>query len=402
MVAQALACEGSIPMRLLVTSVFVAAALSLTAATGDPQCGPVIYPDNRVIFRVQAPKAAEVSVRWGVQVDIGDPVKLTKDTDGTWSATVGPLEPELYGYTFNVDGARIIDPCHPEVKRDGAKLESMLLVPGGAADLYAVRDVSHGTVSQVWYNSPTVNLTRRMQVYTPPGYEEGSARYPVLYLLHGGGGDETEWNNQGRTAQIMDNLIAQGKAKPMIVVMPNGHANRTAAMGAIASPIPAPASAYAMAPGQMRAAVGLFEQSLVKDVIPYVEKHYRVIRDKDHRAIAGLSMGGGHTVRTTLSNPDMFGYIGVFSAGTRDVTEEVEQQFAKLKANATLYYVGCGTADKLAYENTKTLVAVLKKVGVSYKYRETAHGHWWAAWRVYLAEFAPALFRSGGPTSGND
>lgn len=361
-------------------------------AGGAPQCGPVIQPDNRVTFRLQAPKAAAVSVRWGVQVDIGDPVALTRNSEGIWSATVGPLESELYGYTFNVDGMRMVDPCHPEVKRDGAKLESMLLVPGGAADLYAVKDVPHGTLSQVWYESPITKLTRRMQVYTPPGYDGGTGRYPVLYLLHGGGGDETEWNNQGRASQIMDNLIAQRKAKPMIVVMPNGHADRTAALGALVTAVPAPASAYTMVPGQARAAAGLFEESLVKDIIPYVEKHYRVIADKDHRAIAGLSMGGGHTVRTTLTNPEMFGYIGVFSAGTRDVTEEVEKQFARIKANAKLYYVGCGTADTLTYENTKTLLAVLKKVGMKYTYRETAHGHWWGAWRVYLGEFAPALF----------
>ena len=359
-----------------------------------PQCGPVVRPDNQVTFRIQAPKASEVSVRWGVQLDIGNPVKLTRDGEGTWSVTVGPLDPELYGYTFTVDGMRLIDPCHPEVKRDGTKLESMLLIPGGTADLYASRDVPHGTLSQVWYSSPTANLTRRMQVYTPPGYEEGTGRYPVLYLLHGGGGDETEWNNQGRTSQIMDNLIAQGKAKPMIVVMPNGHANRTAALGAIAAPVPAPPSAYSMMAGGPRAAAGLFEQSLVKDIIPYVEKHYRVTANKANRAIAGLSMGGGHTVTTSLANPDMFNYIGVFSAGIREVNDDVEKQFARLKAgNLKLYYVGCGTADQLAFANTQKLVGVLKKAGLPYQYKETSHGHWWGAWRIYLAEMTPELFR---------
>jgi enterochelin esterase family protein len=363
------------------------------AAGAPAQCGPVIHPDNRVTFRLDAPKASQVSVRWGVQVDIGDPVALTKDAGGMWSATVGPVEPELYGYTFNVDGIRMVDPCHPEVKRDGVKLESMLLVPGPASELYAVKDVPHGTLSLVWYPSPTAKLTRRMQIYTPPGYENGGERYPVLYLLHGGGGDETEWTNQGRMPQILDNLIAQGKAKPMIVVTPNGHVNRTAALGAIATGIPAPPSAYSMAPGAAQAPAGLFEESLVKDIIPYVEKHYRVLPGKDNRAIAGLSMGGGHTVRTTLNNPAMFGYIGVFSAGTRNVTPEVEKQFAALKANTKLYYTGCGTADKLAFENTRTLVEVLKKVGINYKYRETNHGHWWGAWRIYLSEYAPQLFR---------
>lgn len=383
--------------------VIVLSALSLAAfgqqapaaaGGGQQQCGPVIHPDNRVTFRIQAPKAAEVSVRWGVHVDIGDPVKLAKDSDGMWSATVGPVEPELYGYTFNVDGIRIVDPCHPEVKRDGTRLESMLLVPGPVSDLYAQRDVPHGTLSLVWFQSPTAKLTRRMQVYTPPGYEDGRGRYPVLYLLHGAGGDETEWINQGRTAQIMDNLIAQGKARPMIVVMPNGHANRTGALGAIAAGIPAPPPAYSLAPGGTRAPAGLFEETLVKDVVPYVEKHYRVLANKNDRAIAGLSMGGGHTLRTTLSNPGMFSYVGVFSIGIRDVTAEVESQFAALKANnPKLYYVGCGKADELAFNNTNTLVEVLKKVGIDYTYRETSHGHWWGAWRIYLAEYLPLLFR---------
>jgi enterochelin esterase-like enzyme len=368
------------------------AAVSTTGL--QQQCGPIIHSDNRVTFRLQAPKAAAVSVRWGVQVDIGDPVMLTEDSEGVWSATVGPLEPELYGYTFNVDGIRMVDPCHPEVKRDGTKLESMLLVPGEVSDLYSVKDVPHGTLSLVWFQSPTAKLTRRMHVYTPPGYEESTGRYPVLYLLHGGGGDETEWNNQGRMSQIMDNLIAQGKAKPMIVVMPNGHVNRAAALGAFPAPVPAPPSVYSMVPGQTLAAPGLYEESLVKDIIPYIEKHYRVVANKENRAIAGLSMGGGHTVRTTLTNPGLFSYIAVFSAGIRDVNQGVEKQFAMLKSNnPKLYYVGCGTADKLAYQNTKTLLGVLKKAGLDYKYRETSHGHWWGAWRIYLAEYAPQLFR---------
>lgn len=178
----------------------------------------------------------------------------------------------------------------------------------------------------------------------------------------------------------------------MIVVMPNGHVNRTGALGAIATSVPAPLPAYTFAPGQARAPAGLYEESLVKDIIPWVEKHYRAAAGRDNRAIAGLSMGGANTVRTTLSNPGLFACIGVFSAGTRDVTEEVEKSFAKVKANAKLYYVGCGTADKLEYENTKTLIDVLRKVGMSYQYRETAHGHWWGAWRAYLAEFVPQPF----------
>ena len=304
--------KALVPILAILFLALAPAAAGQQASPAAPgaqqQCGPVIQPDNHVRFRLQAPKASAVTVRWGVQVDIGDPVTMTKGSDGTWSATVGPLESDLYGYTFAVDGMRMVDTCHAEVKRDGVKLESMLLVPGGIGDLYAVKDVPHGTLAQVWYPSPTAKLTRRMQVYTPPGYENGDTRYPVLYLLHGGGGDETEWNNQGRMSEILDNLIAQGKAKPMIVVMPNGHVTRTAALGFSVTSIPAPASALAMAPGQAQPAGASFEETLVKDVIPYVEKHYRVLADKQSRAIAGLSMGGGHTFRTTLSNPAMFNY----------------------------------------------------------------------------------------------
>ena len=376
------------------------------------QCGPVIHPDNTVTFQLLAPKASEVTVRWGVHIDISDPVAMTKGDDGMWSVIVGPLAPEFYGYSFLMDGVRIIDPCHPEVKRDGPKLESMLIVPGAGSDLYANHDVPHGTLSQVWYNSPTAGSTRRMQMYTPPGYEDGTQKYPVLYLLHGGGGDETEWANQGRAVQILDNLIAQGKAKPMIVVMPNGHINRQAALGALVAPIPAPPSDYTFVvtpaqlaqmsqakPGQSLPAQlpmqGVFEKSLVNDIIPYVEKHYRVIADKNDRAIAGLSMGGGHTVQTTLTNPNMFGYIGVFSAGIRNITPEVDKQFAEIKAdNVKLYYIGVGEKDPLAYTSTQTLRGELKNVGIQYQYREVpAMAHWWGVWRILLSEYAPQLFR---------
>ena len=295
----------------------------------------------------------------------------------------------------------MVDPCHPEVKRDGTQLESMLLVPGDASSLYETKDVPHGTLAQVWYYSATAKMQRRMQVYTPAGYEDSTSSYPVLYLLHGGGGDETEWVNQGRAWQILDNLIAQGKAKPMIVVMPYGHIEKAAALGAIAAPTPAPAAAYVFIPGQSgpsRIASGQYEKSLVNDILPYVEKHYRVIADPEHRAIAGLSMGGLNTLRTTLTNPGMFDYIGVFSAGLwKNMTPDLDfgKQFAVLKAsNPKFYYVGVGTADKLAYERTQDLRAELTKQGIAYQYRELPNvGHWWGAWRIFLSEYAPHLFR---------
>jgi enterochelin esterase family protein len=302
------------------------------------------------------------------------------------------LPPEFYGYTFLVDGVNILDPSNPQIKRDGVRNASVLLVPGKESDLYTVKNIPHGTLSKVWYESPTLSLTRRMYIYTPPGYENSKSKYPVLYLLHGGGGDEDAWTTLGRAPVILDNLIAQGKAKPMIIVMTNGNASQAATQGD--SPVlPVREVRLPAATGGL-AATGRFEESLVKDVVPYIESHYHVLKDKNNRAIAGLSMGGGHTQRITLTNPDMFAYIGIFSAGTRNVTEELENQFKVLKTkNPKLYWVGCGVDDQLAYLGSRTLTDLLKKDGFNYVFRETPGGHTWANWRIYLSEMAPLLFR---------
>jgi enterochelin esterase family protein len=269
---------------------------------------------------------------------------------------------------------------------------SVLVVPGKESDLYTVKNIPHGTLSKVWYESPTLSLTRRMYIYTPPGYENSKSKYPVLYLLHGGGGDEDAWTTLGRAHIILDNLIAQGKAKPMIIVMTNGNANQAAAQGD--SPVlPLQEVRPPTATGGL-SSTGRFEASLVKDVVPYIESHFRVLKDKNNRAIAGLSMGGGHTQRITLTNPDMFAYIGIFSAGTRNITEELENQFKVLKTkNPKLYWVGCGVDDQLAYLGSRTLTDLLKKDGFNYLFRETPGGHTWANWRIYLSEMAPLLFR---------
>ncbi len=317
---------------------------------------------------------------------------LVRNDTGLWVTTLGPLQPEFYGYTFIVDGVTVLDPSNPQIKRDGVRNASVLLVPGKESDLYSVKNIPHGTLSKVWYESPTLSLIRRMYIYTPPGYENSKSKYPVLYLLHGGGGDEDAWTTLGRAPVILDNLIAQGKAKPMIIVMTNGNANQAAAQGD--SPVlPVQEVRPPAATGGI-ATTGRFEESLVKDVVPYIESHYRVLKDKNNRAIAGLSMGGGHTQRITLTNPDMFAYIGIFSAGTRNVTEELENQFKVLKSkNPKLYWVGCGVNDQLAYQGSKTLAELLKKDGFNYVFRETPGGHTWANWRIYLSEMAPLLFK---------
>ena len=390
---------------------------------------PEIKPDNTVTFRLRAPNATEVTVSgdWPE----GRNIKMEKDAEGVWSATVGPLTPELWGYNFMVNGVSMLDPSNANIRRDGTRYANIFFIDGAFSQNYQIRDIPHGNVNMVWYNSPTLKLNRRMYVYTPAGYEDSTQRYPVLYLLHGAGGDEDAWYNMGRASLIMDGLIFDKKAKPMIVVMTNGNANQQMAPGfgpvprvQGAAPAPAPRGAAPGAPGAPAApgapgaapgappAVpgapgaapgaaagrggtgmmgGLFPESIVKDVIPYIEKQYRVTRNKDNRAIAGLSMGGGHTLAATNAHPETFSYIGVFSMGTRDdITDKLQ---AIKKAGLKYYYVGCGQADQICVEGSKNLDALLTKVGINHTFTFNAGGHTWANWRIYLSELAPKLFQ---------
>ena len=356
---------------------------------------PEIQPDNKATFRLYAPKADSVKLVCDWMTGAEARVNMAKNDSGLWSVTLGPLKPEVYGYTFNLDGVTVLDPLNPLIKRDVRNNTSILLVSGNESDLYSVKDVPHGTLSKVWYESPTLKLMRRMYVYTPAGYENNKkTKYPVLYLLHGAGGDEDAWTQLGRTPNIMDNLIALGKAKPMLVVMTNGNANQVAEMGyapILSNPVTSPTATPGSPGGNIS---GRFEESLVKDVIPYIESHYRVIKDKNSRAVAGLSMGGGQTQRITLTNPDMFAYIGVLSMGVRNLNDDMENKFKVLKSrNPKLYWVGCGVTDQIAFQGTQTLVALLKKNGFNYIYRESSGGHTWANWRIYLSEMAPLLFK---------
>ena len=351
-----------------------------------PLISPEILTDGKVIFRIQAPEASAVLLNGDWEGGTGVP--LARDVKGIWSATIGPLAPELWGYTFSVDGVRTLDPRNANAKRDGARYDSLFFISGPASELYEMKDVPHGRISQVWFPSPTLKMERRMYVYTPPGYESGEDRYPVLYLLHGGGGDEDAWMTLGRANMILDNLIAQGKAKPMIVVMPNGNANQSVGQGTGYQRVPT--VGQPPVPGGQAS----FPVSLVTDIVPFIEKSFRVSVDKDNRAIAGLSMGGGHTVAATNGNPGMFGYIGVFSMGIREVSPATEAQFAALKAGGVkLYYVGCGVKDPLAYAGSQALADLLKRQGFVSLFNETPGGHTWANWRIYLADLAPRLFR---------
>jgi enterochelin esterase-like enzyme len=355
---------------------------------------PEVSTDNKVTFRVYSKEATSI-ILTGDWMVAGTNQVLVKIDTAVWSVTIGPLEPEFYTYYYTVNGVRTIDPSNPKAARDGSRYMSVLFVPGAKSDGYAIKNVPHGTVSKVWYNSPSLGLNRRMYVYTPAGYEDNSDKYPVLYLLHGGGGDEDQWTTLARASYIMDNLIASGKAKPMIVVMTNGNANQTAAI--TDWPDVTDKNITGSGGGMSEA----FPNSIVTDVIPYVEKHYRVLANKENRAIAGLSMGALQTQITSINNPGVFDYTGVFSIGiqtefgelTTRLIKAYDSNLDKIKQSGyKLFFVGVGK-DDFVYEGVQLLRKKLDEHNFKYTYRETSGGHTWANWRIYLSEFAPTLFR---------
>ena len=314
--------------------------------------------------------------------------------DGVWTYTTKVLPPELYSYRFYVDGVETQDAGNIERSRDVRSFMSTFIISreeGDCGYLYQNHNVEHGDVAHVWYDSPTLGMKRRMSIYTPPGYDKGKA-YPVLYLLHGAGGDEEAWLTLGRTAQIMDNLIALGKAKPMIVVTPNGNASDDA--GPLETGLTKkdwPKKTY--------------EESF-PDIMNYVKDHYKIKKGPDNTAICGLSMGGYHTFRISMLNPGTFGYMGLFSAAVRlgrGGDKSVEQQFAEneeasnqmkalFAAKPHLYWIAIGKDDFLFQQNVQ-LRGYLDKMQYPYEYYESEGGHIWKNWRIYLSMFAPRLFQ---------
>jgi len=434
--------------RLFLALVFASASLSVQAQPSQPiipdhlgQPGgdnaglpkpattrsPEILPDGRVTFRLVAPDAHEVIVygNWPNGVENSKTV-LTKDEKGVWSATIGPLKPEFWQYVVSVDGVQMLDPSNPHALRDGRRYLSTMVIEGPESAAYAVKDVPHGSLSLVWYKSPALGITRRALVYTPPGYETSTTRYPVFYLLHGGGGDETAWDENGRASEIFDNLIATGKAKPMIVVMSNGNANQTASqdyvddMPAPQQPQQQPAPTSPGAPGGST----VFAKSLPADLIPFMDGRYRTIADKEHRAIAGLSMGGGQTYYIAFNNIDKFDYVGTFSGGwptlpgvrtdvplPANVNElrgpDIGRSFDKTKflalmpqldgsvnSKLKLLYLAAGLNDGLMSAHTD-LKNMLNEKGIHYVLMEKPlYVHEWPFWRVALADYMPRLFQS--------
>ena len=381
---------------------------NLSWGQGPQVASPDVHADNTVTFNLIAPEAQKVQITGdflptkkvefgGNTYDMPGVADLVKDEKGVWSLTTEALKPELYTYNMIVDGVKIIDPLNVYNIRDINNLFSVLLIGGDArTDLYKVNKVAHGTVSKVWYESPTAGLTRRLTVYTPAGYETSGKEYPVLYLLHGIGGDENAWSELGRAAQILDNLIAQGKAEPMLVVMTNGNISQEACPGETSEGFKVPTM---MLPKTME---GSFETAF-PDVVNFIEKTYRVKKDKAHRAIAGLSMGGFHSLFISINHPDMFDYVGLFSAAVDqqqtdpkgfpnvyvDRNAKIDKLFSK---NPKLFWIGCGKTDFL-YKNNADLRAYLDSRNHKYTYLETEGGHIWRNWRIYLTEFTPLLFK---------
>ncbi len=363
---------------------------------GGAFVSPEIHVDYTVTFRVLAPSADEVKLTgdWmPAEGWVPGSVIMEKDEKGLWSYTTAVLEPELYGYAFIIDGVRTNDPNNVFVSRDIATNTNIFLLEGEQTDLYKVNDVEHGSVTRRWYKSPGLEMTRRICIYTPPGYENTKRSYPVLYLLHGAGGDEEAWNELGRASQIMDNLIAQGRVEPMIVVMPNGNVSQQAAPGEGSRGYYKP---QFMEPGTMD---GSFEASFM-DIVNFVEDDYRVKAKKTHRALAGLSMGGFHALHISRYYPNTFDYVGLFSAAMlpnqntsslvyQDVDETLRTQ---MDNGYELYWIGVGKADFLA-NNIKLYTKKLDGLGMPYTYRESEGGHIWKNWRVYLSEFTPLLFK---------
>ena len=366
-----------------------------------PVVSPEIHGNNTVTFRFKAPKAVRVQltgdflpVQKNAKFEAPGIVDLKEGQEGVWEYTTPePLKPELYSYSFIVDGLRVNDPANVYLIRDVSTLTNVFIIGGDRADFYKVNPVPHGTVSRVWYDSPALGLERRMTVYTPAGYETGGKSYPVLYLLHGMGGDEEAWISLGRTAQILDNLIAQGKAKPMIVVMPNGNASQEAAPGE---------SSRGMVPPTMqlpKTMEGSYEQAF-PEIVKFIDKNYRTVKSKSGRAIAGLSMGGFHSLHISKQYPDMFNYVGLFSAAimpNKEASSPIyENMEGKLKVqfdkNPALYWIAIGKTDFL-YKANEEYRKLLDKKGYKYTYYESDEGHIWRNWRIYLTEFVPMLFR---------
>ena len=369
---------------------------------------PEVSADRRITFRINAPQAKAVRVSGGDIPGLGQNGVMTRGENGVWTFTSAPVPPGAYRYNVNVDGIAVIDPRNPLTSVSNNNVWSLALVPG--SDIFDTKDVPHGAVASITYYSAPLKRHRRMHVYTPPGYESNTTKYPVFYLLHGAGDSDEAWTSVGRAGIILDNLIAARKAQPMIVVMPAGHTNGpTPGMGG-------PAPALTIPPGQPDE----FAQDFTMAIRPYIEKQYRVRTGRENRAIAGLSMGGSQTLNIAIPNLTDYAYVGVFSSGliggaggrgrgaapAADAAAAPATPFgeawekrnlamldnAAAKKGLKVFWLSTGKDDFLL-ETTRSTVELLKRHGFTPQYAESAGGHTWLNWRDYLSQFAPLLFQ---------
>jgi enterochelin esterase-like enzyme len=377
-------------------TMLIAGMVQAQQNTGFRQ-GAIISPivsGKTVTFKLYAPHAQKVSVTGDWEAG-GGKANMLKDTSGTWACTVNNLPSDIYFYRFIVDDLTIVDPANVFQRRDVGTLFSVFIIGDGKGDYYSVGDVPHGNVIRSWYHSNVFKTDRRLTIYTPPGY--GAGKYPVLYLLHGSGGDEESWLTTGSMERIMDNLIAQGKAVPMIVVMPNGNPSKQAAPGETKDNFgyrPAMSNNF---PGYKD---GTYE-SAFNEIVAFTDAHYATRAEKSQRAIAGLSMGGFHSLFISANYPYTFDYVGLFSPGINFSTlnmnyapyAHIDDKLVQLKKKGVkLYWIGIGSADGLM-PYVKSYRAKLDSLAFPYTYVESSRGHLWTNWRSYLLQFAPQLFR---------
>ena len=377
--------------RLFLILVLASMALTTSAQGGRNFARtefPKVNDDHSVTFVMNAKDAKWVTLIGDFTLQDGKDQRhfeMQRNEHGVWSVTTPPLRSEIYSYNFVVDGVRVCDTGNMMRLRDGENHFSSVIVGGDRGDLYEVQDVPHGALHTVWYPSPTLEKDRRAVIYTPASYASGKGKYPVLYLLHGMSGDETAWAELGRTAQIMDNLIAQGKCKEMIVVMTNGNAWQQSA--------PTHSGGRAMQHYRNRQqGEPTFEESF-GDVIEWVESNFRVIKKRQSRAIAGLSMGGGHSFNISRLYPKTFDYVALFSAAVRGFNDDNVQEGLKVQRDNgfKLYWIACGTDDFL-YQLNCDYMKYLDSIKFPYTWRESDGGHTWRNWRIYLSELVPMLF----------
>ncbi len=390
-------------MKKLISSLFVlVAAMSMNAQQNvsfreGKLVSPEVNADHTVTFRLQAPKAKTVKVvaDWEANKVTGE---MKKGKDGVWTYTSPQLPSEMYTYRFDIDGVVGLDPVNPFTRRDVGNVFSIFYVGDGCADYYQVHDVAHGQVRTVWYHSNAVNADRRMNIYLPPTYGKTDEKFPVFYLLHGSGGDENAWIELGNIARIMDNLIAEGKCKPMIVVIPNGNFGKQAAAGETYENLDYKPVMTNFLPHYKD---GSYETAF-PEIVNYVDATFNTIADKAHRAIAGLSMGGMHTLMISANYPDLFDYVGLYSAGVNFTGIDMEgipayanldaKLAAQAKKGVKCYWIGLGKDDFL-YDANQALMQRMDKDGLKYIYHESTRGHLWSNWRQYSLEFIPRLFK---------